>query len=59
MYDNRSRVLKTGLAVALAIFVSELLGFSSPLIAAVAAIFTIQRLYIGHGNKYLISFKPI
>ncbi len=35
-------MLKTGLAVALAIFVSELLGFSSPLIAAVAAIFTIQ-----------------
>ncbi|MBJ6360452.1 aromatic acid exporter family protein [Paenibacillus sp. GCM10012307] len=37
-----ARVLKTGLAVALAIFVSDLLGFSSPLIAAVAAIFTIQ-----------------
>ncbi|MFS0725949.1 FUSC family protein [Paenibacillus sp. 1P07SE] len=37
-----ARVLKTGLAVALAIFVSEWLGFPSPIIAAVAAIFTIQ-----------------
>ncbi|GGG23611.1 FUSC family protein [Paenibacillus abyssi] len=37
-----ARVLKTGLAVALAIFVSELLRFPSPIIAAVAAIFTIQ-----------------
>ncbi|WP_270166079.1 FUSC family protein [Paenibacillus sp. SYP-B4298] len=37
-----ARVIKTGLAVALAIFVSGLFGFASPLIAAVAAIFTIQ-----------------
>jgi uncharacterized membrane protein YgaE (UPF0421/DUF939 family) len=37
-----ARVLKTGLAVALAIFVSGLLQFPSPIIAAVAAIFTIQ-----------------
>jgi len=37
-----ARVLKTGFAVALAIFVSSLAGFSSPIIAAVAAIFTIQ-----------------
>jgi len=37
-----ARVLKTGLAVALAIFLSELLQFPSPIIAAVAAIFTIQ-----------------
>ncbi|WP_127530894.1 FUSC family protein [Paenibacillus kobensis] len=37
-----ARVLKTGMAVALAIYVSGLLGFASPLIAAVASIFTIQ-----------------
>lgn len=33
-----ARVLKTGLAVALAIYLSELLGFHSPIIAAIAAI---------------------
>ncbi|UVI30847.1 FUSC family protein [Paenibacillus spongiae] len=37
-----ARVLKTGLAVALAVFVSGLFGFDSPIIATVAAIFTIQ-----------------
>ncbi|MFC4775960.1 aromatic acid exporter family protein [Paenibacillus sp. GCM10023252] len=37
-----ARVLKTGMAVALAIYISNLIGFPSPLIAAVAAIFTIQ-----------------
>jgi len=37
-----ARVLKTGLAVALAIYVSGMFGFASPIIAAVAAIFTIQ-----------------
>ena len=37
-----ARVLKTGLAVALAIYLSGLVGFPSPIIAAVAAIFTIQ-----------------
>ncbi|MGO4694278.1 aromatic acid exporter family protein [Paenibacillus sp. 2TAB26] len=37
-----ARVLKTGMAVALAIYLSSLFGFASPLIAAVAAIFTIQ-----------------
>ncbi|MBW7476010.1 FUSC family protein [Paenibacillus oenotherae] len=37
-----ARVLKTGLAVALAIYLSSLFGFPSPIIAAVAAIFTIQ-----------------
>ncbi|CAM4423871.1 aromatic acid exporter family protein [Paenibacillus tarimensis] len=37
-----ARVLKTGVAVALAIFVSGLFHFPSPIIAAVAAIFTIQ-----------------
>ncbi|MCQ6562485.1 FUSC family protein [Paenibacillus mendelii] len=37
-----ARVLKTGLAVALAVFVSGLIGFASPIIATVAAIFTIQ-----------------
>ncbi|MBD2872898.1 FUSC family protein [Paenibacillus arenilitoris] len=37
-----ARVLKTGMAVALAIYLSGLFGFVSPLIAAVAAIFTIQ-----------------
>ncbi|EFM10364.1 protein of unknown function DUF939 [Paenibacillus curdlanolyticus YK9] len=37
-----ARVLKTGMAVALAIYISGLLGFPSPLIAAVASIFTIQ-----------------
>lgn len=37
-----ARVLKTGMAVALAIYLSEVFGFASPLIAAVAAIFTIQ-----------------
>ncbi|TYP70697.1 FUSC family protein [Paenibacillus methanolicus] len=33
-----ARVLKTGLAVALAIYLSELLGFPSPIISAIAAI---------------------
>lgn len=37
-----ARVLKTGMAVALAIYVSGLIGFPTTLIAAVAAIFTIQ-----------------
>ncbi|MGM0882223.1 MAG: FUSC family protein [Bacillota bacterium] len=37
-----ARVLKTGMAVALAIYLSGMFGFASPLIAAVAAIFTIQ-----------------
>jgi len=37
-----ARVLKTGLAVALAIYISGMFGFASPIIAAVAAIFTIQ-----------------
>lgn len=37
-----ARVLKTGMAVALAIYLSGVFGFASPLIAAVAAIFTIQ-----------------
>ncbi|MBO7748275.1 FUSC family protein [Paenibacillus sp. MWE-103] len=37
-----ARVVKTGLAVALAVYVSTLLGFPSPIISAVAAIFTIQ-----------------
>lgn len=37
-----ARVLKTGMAVALAIYLSGAIGFASPLIAAVAAIFTIQ-----------------
>lgn len=37
-----ARVLKTGLAVALAVYVSSLFGFPSPIIASVAAIFTIQ-----------------
>ncbi len=37
-----ARVLKTGMAVALAIYLSSVFGFASPLIAAVAAIFTIQ-----------------
>lgn len=37
-----ARVLKTGLAVALAVYLSNMLGFPSPIIAAVASIFTIQ-----------------
>ncbi|WP_296977900.1 aromatic acid exporter family protein [Thermobacillus sp. ZCTH02-B1] len=37
-----ARMLKTGLAVVLAIYISGLFGFSTPIIAAVAAIFTIQ-----------------
>ncbi|MBW5445456.1 hypothetical protein GE107_05195 [Cohnella sp. CFH 77786] len=37
-----ARVLKTGLAVAIALWVGTLLGLKSPLIAAIAAIFTIQ-----------------
>lgn len=37
-----ARMLKTGLAVVLAIYISELFGFGTPLIATVAAIFTIQ-----------------
>lgn len=37
-----ARVLKTGMAVALSIFLSELFGFPSPIITAIAAIGTIQ-----------------
>jgi len=37
-----ARVFKTGLAVAFAVYLSALFGFASPIIAAVAAIFTIQ-----------------
>ncbi|CAG5076537.1 lipoprotein putative, integral membrane protein [Thermobacillus xylanilyticus] len=37
-----ARMLKTGLAVVLAIYVSGLFGFGTPIIATVAAIFTIQ-----------------
>ena len=37
-----ARMLKTGLAVVLAIYISGLFGFSTPIIATVAAIFTIQ-----------------
>lgn len=37
-----ARVVKTGLAVALAVYISSLFDFPSPIIAAVAAIFTIQ-----------------
>ncbi|QHW31591.1 hypothetical protein GZH47_12565 [Paenibacillus rhizovicinus] len=37
-----ARVIKTGLAVALAVYISTLCGFPSPIIAAVASIFTIQ-----------------
>ncbi|QJD86739.1 FUSC family protein [Cohnella herbarum] len=37
-----ARVLKTGLAVAIALWVGGLVGLDSPLIAAIAAIFTIQ-----------------
>ncbi|QHT59211.1 hypothetical protein GXP70_03995 [Paenibacillus lycopersici] len=37
-----ARVIKTGLAVALAVYISNLFGFPSPIIAAVASIFTIQ-----------------
>ncbi|HUC93786.1 MAG TPA: aromatic acid exporter family protein [Paenibacillus sp.] len=37
-----ARVLKTGLAVAFAMFLSNFFGFDSPVIAAVASIFTIQ-----------------
>ncbi|NBD27506.1 FUSC family protein [Paenibacillus glycinis] len=37
-----ARVVKTGLAVALAVYISTLLQFPSPIISAVAAIFTIQ-----------------
>jgi uncharacterized membrane protein YgaE (UPF0421/DUF939 family) len=37
-----ARVLKTGLAVAIALWIGELVGLGAPLIAAIAAIFTIQ-----------------
>jgi len=37
-----ARVLKTGLAVAVALWVGQLVGLDSPLIAAIASIFTIQ-----------------
>ncbi|TFE23669.1 FUSC family protein [Cohnella luojiensis] len=37
-----ARVIKTGLAVAIALWVGTLVGLDSPLIAAIAAIFTIQ-----------------
>ncbi|WP_152396173.1 FUSC family protein [Paenibacillus guangzhouensis] len=36
------RVLKTGIAVAMALYISLLLGFQTPVIAAVAAIFAMQ-----------------
>jgi uncharacterized membrane protein YgaE (UPF0421/DUF939 family) len=37
-----ARVLKTGLAVAIALWVGSLIGLTSPLMSAIAAIFTIQ-----------------
>jgi Predicted membrane protein len=37
-----ARVLKTGLAVAIALWIGQLIGLESPLIAAIASIFTIQ-----------------
>ncbi|MCD9020523.1 FUSC family protein [Cohnella silvisoli] len=37
-----ARVLKTGLAVAVALWLGQLVGLESPLIAAISAIFTIQ-----------------
>ncbi|WP_256758717.1 aromatic acid exporter family protein [Cohnella sp. WQ 127256] len=37
-----ARVLKTGLSIAIALWVGALVGLDSPLIAAIAAIFTIQ-----------------
>ncbi|OXM14078.1 FUSC family protein [Paenibacillus herberti] len=37
-----ARVLKTGMAVALAIYLSGLIGFANPLLPAVSAIFTLQ-----------------
>jgi uncharacterized membrane protein YgaE (UPF0421/DUF939 family) len=37
-----ARVLKTGLAVAVALWIGQLVGLDSPLIAAITAIFTIQ-----------------
>jgi len=37
-----ARVLKTGLAVAISLWVGALIGLGSPIIAAIAAIFTIQ-----------------
>ncbi|MBW7460407.1 FUSC family protein, partial [Paenibacillus sepulcri] len=37
-----ARVMKTGLAVALAVYISGMIGFSSPILAAVSSIFTIQ-----------------
>lgn len=37
-----ARVLKTGLAVAIALWIGTLLGLNAPLISAIAAIFTIQ-----------------
>ncbi|WP_163529385.1 FUSC family protein [Halobacillus ihumii] len=37
-----ARMMKTGLAVAVALYVAELLGFVSPLLAAIAALFSIQ-----------------
>jgi len=37
-----ARVLKTGIAVAFALWIGSLVGLNSPLLAAIAAIFTIQ-----------------
>ncbi|MFC7320253.1 FUSC family protein [Halobacillus campisalis] len=37
-----ARMMKTGLAVAVALYVASLLGFISPLLAAIAAVFSIQ-----------------
>ncbi|WP_226035326.1 FUSC family protein [Aquibacillus saliphilus] len=37
-----ARMLKTGLAVAVALYAAEMLGFSSPVFAGIAAVFAIQ-----------------
>ncbi|GGG66100.1 FUSC family protein [Paenibacillus radicis (ex Gao et al. 2016)] len=52
-----ARVLKTGMAVALAIYLSGLFGFPSPLITAVAAILTIQPSIYRSWQQVLDQFQ--
>lgn len=52
-----ARVLKTGMAVALAIYISTWIGFASPLIPAVAAILTIQPSIYRSWQQVLDQFQ--
>ncbi len=52
-----ARVLKTGMAVALAIYLSGIFGFASPLITTVAAILTIQPSIYRSWQQVLDQFQ--